>query len=145
MDYINLGFSGNAKAEDEIAAYIKELPMSLFVYDYDHNAPSLEYLQATHEKMFRIIRDRNPNLPIVMMSKPQFYLNPADEKRRQVVERTYQNAIHAGDKNVYFIPGQDLMTYCGNDGTVDAVHPTDYGFFSMAKVLGDLIEKHHLL
>lgn len=37
-DYINLGFSGNAKGEPEMADYIKNLPMSVFVFDYDHNA-----------------------------------------------------------------------------------------------------------
>ena len=36
-DYINLGFSGSAKAEDEMAEYISNLDMSLFVYDYDHH------------------------------------------------------------------------------------------------------------
>jgi len=41
-DYVNLGFSGNAKAEDEMIEYIKKLDMSLFVYDYDHNAPTIE-------------------------------------------------------------------------------------------------------
>ena len=51
-DYINLGFSGNAKAEDEIADYIKNLDMSVFVYDYDHNAPTTEHLKKTHERMF---------------------------------------------------------------------------------------------
>ena len=40
LDFHNLGFAGNAKGEKEIAEYIAELPMSIFVYDYDHNAPS---------------------------------------------------------------------------------------------------------
>ena len=42
-DYINLGFSGNARAEDAIAEYISNLDMSIFVYDYDHNAPTVEH------------------------------------------------------------------------------------------------------
>ena len=50
-------------------------------------------------------------------------------------------AIAAGDKNVYYIPGAELMKYCGHDGTVDISHPTDHGFASMAKVFGDLLEK----
>ena len=29
-----------------------------------------------------------------------------------------------------------------NDGTVDGTHPTDLGFWSMAKVLGDFIESN---
>ena len=53
-DYINLGFSGNAKAEDEIAQYIKDLDMSVFIYDYDHNAPNLKHLEDTHQRMFSL-------------------------------------------------------------------------------------------
>ena len=33
------------------------------------------------------------------------------------------------------------MADCGNEGAVDGVHPTDFGFASMAHVLGDLLEK----
>ena len=55
-DYLNLGFSGSARAEDEIAEYISKLDMSAFVYDYDHNAPTTEHLKQTHERMFKLIR-----------------------------------------------------------------------------------------
>ena len=46
---------------------------------------------------------------------------------------------------MYFIDGKDLMELCGNEGTVDGTHPTDYGFASMAKVLGDLMEGSNLV
>ena len=72
-DYVNLGFWGNAKGEEEMANYIATLKMSAFVYDYDYNAPSAEHLQATHEKMFKIIREKQPNLPIVILSAPKYY------------------------------------------------------------------------
>ena len=51
------------------------------------------------------------------------------------------NAVASGDKNVYFIDGRDLMKLAKNDGTVDGTHPTDYGFFSMAKELIRVIER----
>lgn len=140
-DYINLGFSGNAKAEDEMIEYIKKLDMSLFVYDYDHNAPTSEHLRNTHEKMFRAIRKEHPELPVIMMSRPKFYLSEEEELRRSIIETTYKNAVEAGDKNVYFIDGKALTVLCGNEGTVDGSHPTDFGFASMAKAVGDVIEE----
>lgn len=139
VDHINLGFSGSAKAEDEIAQYIARLDMSVFVYDYDHNAPTVEYLKKTHEKMFRAIRETHPNLPIVMMSMPKYYLTEVEETRRAVIETTYRNAIQNGDRNVYFLDGKMLMALAGNDGTVDNCHPTDLGFMSMAKAVGDVL------
>ena len=141
IDYVNLGFSGNAKGEPAIADYIAGLDMALFVYDYDFNAPTVEHLRATHEKMFQTIRKAHPHIPIVMMSRPKVYLSDAEVERREIVRTTYQNAKDAGDENVYFISGAELLADCGNEGTVDGVHPTDYGFASMARVLGDLLEK----
>lgn len=139
-DHINLGFSGNAKAEDRIAAYISNMKMSLFVYDYDYNAPDEHYLADTHERMFQIIRAKNPTLPIILLSRPKIILNEREKEGLRIIERTYHNALNRGDRNVYFISGGDLMKYAGNDGTVDLCHPTDYGFASMARVLGDLME-----
>ena len=44
-DYLNLGFSGSALAEREMAEYIADLDMRAFVYDYDFNAPTVEHLK----------------------------------------------------------------------------------------------------
>lgn len=140
-NFINLGFSGNAMAEPPMREYIKNLDMSIFVYDYDHNAPDVEHLKNTHEAMFKEIRQANPDLPIVMMSRPNLYLNDEEKERLEIIRQTYQNAINSGDKNVYFIPGPSLMDLAGNEGTVDTCHPNDLGFTSMARKLGDLLEK----
>lgn len=141
VDYVNLGFSGNAKGEQTIADYIAGIPMSLFVYDYDYNAPTVEHLQATHEKMFLTVRKAHPDIPIVMMSRPKIYLTDEEVKRREIVRTTYQNAVNRGDANVYLLLGSELMADCGNEGAVDGVHPTDFGFASIARVLGDFLEK----
>ena len=144
-DYINLGFSGSAKGEQEMADYLKTLDMDLFVMDYDANAGTPEYLDATHNKMFETIRKAQPDLPILMLSYPKYYLMECLAKRRDIIKRNYENAKAAGDKNVYFIPGNELMSdEIGADGTVDNCHPTDLGFFSMAQkiipVLKDILK-----
>ena len=144
FDYINLGFSGNARAEDTMIEYVKGLDMSLFVYDYDHNAPTVEHLEATHEKMFLAVREHHPDMPIIMMPRPKFRTTDEEKKRLKIVEATYNNAINRGDKNVYFISGVELMALAGNDGTVDNCHPNDFGFASMAKAVGALIESENL-
>ena len=140
-DFVNLGFSGNAKGEKEIAEYIKSLEMSAFVYDYDYNAPTTEHLKETHENMFQIIRKANPELPVVILSRPKFTLNDEENERLEIIRATYQNAVGSGDKNVYLIDGKTLMNIAGDDGTVDGCHPNDMGFMSMAKAVGDILEK----
>lgn len=141
VDFINLGFSANARAEDEIAEYISGLSMSVFVYDYDHNAPSTEHLANTHERMFARIRQSHPDLPVIMMSRPKFCLSGEELERLEIIKTTYQNALAKGDRNVYFLDGRDLMRTVGLDGTVDSCHPTDLGFFSMAQELIGVLQR----
>lgn len=140
-DFINLGFSGNAMAETEMYNYIKTLDMSAFVMDYDYNSPSIEHLTSTHEKMFLAIREAQPNLPIVLLTAPRAILNEEYEIRREIIRTTYKSALSRGDKNVYFIEGTTLMAICGVEGTVDNLHPTDFGFFSMAQPIIKLLKE----
>ena len=140
-DHINLGFSGSALGEDPMMAYIAGLSMSAFILDYDFNAPTGEHLWKTHEKAYRTVRNQNPDLPILLLSRPRFYLNDEDRERLAIIRATYEKAKAEGDRNLYFITGTELMQYCGQEGTVDGTHPTDFGFYSMAKVIGDFLEK----
>lgn len=141
VDYYNLGFSGNARGDMNTAEFIAGVDMSIFVYDYDHNAPTVEHLANTHEPFFKYIRERNPELPVVMMTRPAITYSDDHKARREVVRRTYENAIKAGDKNVYFIDGE---TFFGDSDrelcTVDRIHPNDLGFARMAAVVEPVIK-----
>ncbi|MBE5746584.1 MAG: hypothetical protein E7352_00185 [Clostridiales bacterium] len=139
-DYVNLGFWGNAMGEEEMAKYIAGLTMSAFVYDYDYNAPDAAHLEATHEKMFKIIRERNPDLPIIILSAPKYYLDETDKKRVAVIEKTYQNAIKSGDKSVCFITGAEMLKDVKDTALADNVHPGDSGFISIAQFVGDALK-----
>lgn len=139
-DYINLGFAGNARGEEEIAKYIASLDMSAFVYDYDHNAPTVEHLQKTHKRMFDIIRKKHSDLPIIIMQRPKRYLTNEEKERFKVIKATYDCAKDNGDQNVYLLDAQKLTELCGDEGRADNCHPNDFGFASMAKAVGDVLE-----
>ena len=141
INHHNLGFGGSAKAEVAMAEYIAGLDMSIFVYDYDHNAPTVDYLKETHERMFKIIRAKNPTLPIVMISRPKYYASEDRDKRFEVIRQTYDNALARGDKNVYILRGSDFFDEIGGDYTIDGTHPTDLGFYFMAKGIASTLEK----
>lgn len=143
-DHVNLGFSGSARGEAVMAEYIAGLTMSAFVYDYDHNAPSLQHLQDTHEKMFQTIRSAQPELPIIMVSRPKYRLTEEEIKRRDVIRTTYEKAAASGDSNVYFVDGSTFFScFGGNSETVDGSHPNDLGFMYMAEGIGKVL--HHIL
>lgn len=141
LDFINLGFSGNAKGESAMAEYIAGLSMSAFVYDYDHNAPDVEHLQRTHEPMFWKIRAAQPDVPIIMVSRPKPLLNEEEIRRRAVIRSTYEHALAQGDRNAYFIDGSQLLRYGGDSGTVDNCHPNDLGFMCMAEGIGNMLKE----
>lgn len=141
-DIYNLGFSGSAKGEPEMAEFISGLEMSVLVIDYDHNAPSVEHLEKTHEPFFQYIRRKKPKLPVIFVSKPDFEANIADNRaRREVIYRTCKNSEDSGDKRIYFIDGETLFGTEDRDScTVDGCHPNDLGFMRMAKVICPVIK-----
>lgn len=138
FDYINLGFSGNAKGEQVMANYLASLSMSVFVCDYDHNAPTVEHLAETHDKLYQTVRKAHPDMPVIFMARPLYTPDVDALARLEVIQATYQKAKRAGE-NVYLLDGPTLMAMAGDDGLVDSAHPNDLGFASMAKAVGDVL------
>lgn len=144
LDFYNLGFSGQAKGEEALARWMATLPMSVFVCDYDHNAPSVEYLKETHYPLYEIIRRDNPDVPYIMITRPDYWTLPRAQEqilqRRDVIMESYLKARATGDKNVYFIDG---LSFNGGahqyEMSVDGVHPNDAGFLRMADGIGTVI------
>ena len=139
---INLGFSGCGKGEIAVANAIAELDLSCFVLDYDHDAPDPEHLERTHEPFFKAIRARRPDLPVLMMSRCDFYDNDDCRIRRDIVRRTYENALAAGDRHVAYIDGELLWGKEDRDAcSVDGCHPNDFGFYRMVQVIYPVLKK----
>lgn len=160
-DVLNLGFSGNAKAEKVMCDYLAEQKPSVFVIEYDHNAPTVEHLEKTHYSLYKTIRDKNPTTPIILASRPDVdrdYLNVdgvtheavvgfnendniEPTRRLKVIKDTYNKGISDGDKNLYFINGADyipkeLRPYA----SIDTCHPNSLGFYYMAKKTCELLK-----
>lgn len=137
-DHINMGFGGSALGEEAIANYIASLDMSCFVFDYDYNAPSAEHLEMTHKKFFDIIREKNPDLPIMIMSGISRDISCAGSyKRRRIIMDTFHQALDNGDMNVDFINGAYLMGNYDIDSCFleGDCHPNEKGFARMANVI----------
>ncbi|MBE5732195.1 MAG: hypothetical protein E7353_04070 [Clostridiales bacterium] len=143
VDFVNLGFSGSARAEDIMINYLCSLNPSIFVYDYDHNAPSAEHLEKTHMKLFRAFRHAHPTTPVIFMTAPgNLFTRRKDYyPRHDVIYNNYLTAKNEGDKNVYFVDGYTIFEgEFFSECTVDGVHPNDLGFSYMAKALLPIIK-----
>ena len=148
-DVFNFSCSGSCKAEQSACDFLSSLDPSIYVLDYDYNAPTIKHLQDTHFNLYQTIRKAHSTTPIVLVSavnSEYMYENgvASGDKRRQVIFETYQKAINNGDKNIYFVDGRDmfpkdksLISLC----TVDNCHPNDIGFYYMANGLAPLLKE----
>lgn len=143
---INLGFSGNAKSEPELADLLSELDPSVYVLDPVPNMDAAMVAERI-EPMVRKIRSAHPKTPIVLVQSLSYtdgYLEPVRRERytsaNDAMRTAYRNLKKSGVKKLYFISGEDLIGDDG-EGTVDGTHPNDLGFMRMAEEIGPVVRR----
>ena len=132
-EVINLGFSGNALLDMEIAELMASVEdPGLYVLDYVPNA-SADAIDQVGEQFFRIIRDAHPEVPVVFIEDVIFPHTIFDNKILEEVtkkniaqKRLFKKLKKSGEKRIYYISAEGMI---GDDGeaTVDATHFTDLG------------------
>jgi hypothetical protein len=142
---INLGFSGNAKSEPEMANLMAELDPAVYVYD---SLPNLDPQEAREriEPFLRTLRKAHPKTPLVLVENV-IYTNAqfSEERRNAMTEKNatlrtvYERLRKEGDRNLYYVPAANLY---GSDGeaTVDGSHATDLGFLRMAETIAPVLK-----
>ncbi len=143
VDFIDLGFSGAALGELKMAEYIAGLDPSVFICDYDYNAPGAEHLKETHLRLYRIFREKHPDTPIIFMGNPDWNTDSSSEERLKVIKKTVAYARRHGDNNVELVPGKALYGKFDRENcTVDMTHPNDLGFYMMAQAVAKPLKKY---
>ena len=147
FDYVNLGFSGSGKGELPMAEYVANMDMSVFVMDYDENSP-MEDLEFTHRRMYDMVREKHPKVPIIMNCRRGLELKPSEQKetwaRRDIILKNFQRAKDLGDDRVFFLDSREIFKEFGeNNCFVDGAHPTDLGFWLIARAMKPIL-KHCL-
>lgn len=144
FNLVNLGFSGSAHGELYMAEYIGNMDMSAFVMDYDHNAIDPQELKKTHYAFYQKVRELNPDVPIIFITKSDVAISDSDTNyvRREIIKQTYNKAIEAGDKNVYFISGEMIYGDTYRDFfMVDGCHPNDAGMLKIAETIYPVLKE----
>ena len=147
-EVINLGFSGNAKLDYEIAELMaSHKNPGVFVLDYVPNCTA-EMIDEKGEQFFRIIRDAHPDVPIVLVQNAVLHgTDIFDKGAERIVKakndaqlRLFEKLKKQGEKKIYFVYGDGMV---GNDGdaTVDGTHFTDVGMKRYAEHIYPIIVK----
>lgn len=143
---INLGFSGNAQSEPEMAALLAELDPAVYVLDPLPNMRP-EWVTERMSAFVAKLREAHPKTPIVLVehggvanaavlgNKQAGYL-----KSNASLRTLYEQRRRAGDRKLFYVRGEKLM---GDDGqgTVDGVHATDLGFLRMADAIEPTLKR----
>lgn len=145
-DVINLGFSGNAKMEIELAEYLASVPADLYILDCIPN-PSPEQIKERSYNFIKYLRQQKPTVPIILIETVFRENGNWDQKvgktvngQLEEIRKTYERLKKEGISNFYYLTTDKLI---GNDheATIDGVHLTDLGFSRMADAVLPLIRK----
>jgi lysophospholipase L1-like esterase len=157
VPFVNLGFSGNARGEPELARNMAAIENpAMFVLDYEANCVDAERLAKAMPEFISILRAAHNNVPILVISKIRYGQEALDDEKtgdnslklrnyreqcKAIQKKIVTGLRQAGDKNIYFMDGAKLLGKNYWECTVDGVHPTDMGFFRMADGIEPVINK----
>lgn len=143
---INLGFSGNALSEPEVAQFFTELDPAVYVLDPLPNMTS-EMVAERLERFVQMLRAAHPATPIVLVEHLEYAEGNFIEARRESfvkvnarLREIYARLVKAGQRRLFYVSGAKLI---GTDGeaTVDGTHPTDLGFLRMADAIEPVLRR----
>ena len=140
IDFISLGFSGNARMENSMADCLADIKADAYIIDCVPNATAQQISERT-AYLVETIRNKHPEAPIIVLQsiamdignfnlKIKSDLRIKDETIRNEVEKLCKRGV----KKLYFIEGKDLIGK-DHEGTGDGIHPNDLGFERMAAYL----------
>lgn len=146
-EVINLGFSGNAFLDLEIAELMAQVESpSLYVLDYVPNSTA-DKINELGEKFFYIIRNAHPDVPIIFVERPVYPHSILDKKvkaetdsRNAAQKALYQKLRKAGQKKLYYLESEKIYGEDRED-TVDGTHATDLGAVRYVDAILPIIKK----
>ena len=145
--FVNLGFSGNGRGEPALAHLINQISgTSFIILDYEANAGKT--IVNTLGPFVTILREKHPDTPILIMSKIRYARTPVGSpayndlmSRRDFQTNLVDERRSAGDENIYFLDGSEVLGDDYDECTVDGSHPTDLGSTRIADALLPAIEE----
>ena len=146
-EVINLGFSGNAHLDPEIARWMASAPdPGCFVLDEAPNCKP-EMIDEKGEAFFRILRDAHPDVPVVFVDMTPYPYRAFDKECDESLTKVsaaqralYERLKKAGEKRIYFVSGDKMLGPDG-EGSVDGVHLTDLDMVHYAEWILPVLQK----
>lgn len=146
-EFVNLGFSGNARLDYEIAELIGAREASLIILDFMPNV-DVGLIEQKLEEFYRIVRQKAPHTTILFVENPNYPQAEFDNQMRKTIadknaalHAVFHRLVAKGEQHIHIVPALGMIG-TDNESTVDGVHFTDLGFMRYANHLYPYIEKY---
>lgn len=153
INFINLGVSGSAKMEPEVADMLASFTADAFMLDCVPNS-SPEQITERTAYLINTIRNKHPKAPIIVLQslvrETGYWDKVVGEQVKQQninIQTEVSALLGKGVKDLYFITSERMI---GDDheGTIDGTHPNDLGFDRMVNyirpLLVDILSKYNI-
>ena len=138
---VNLGFSGSGCMEDELCDLLCETDASCFVLDTAWNM-DLGLIDSRWERFARKLHANHPDVPMIFVEPCRIDPCKHDMAARARHVRGIFEKLKEEDpslwRNLYLLPSERQLPPDG-EGTVDGIHPNDYGMFKMGQSFAEII------
>lgn len=147
-EFINLGFSGNALLDPEIAELMASVPdPALYVLACVENATP-EQIAERGESFFRTLRRAHPTVPVVFVQAVRYAHSALDgkeaarmEAKMEAWQALYDRLRKAGEKRIYFADPGGSEAFSDAEQSVDGCHLTDLGTMRFSEELLPILKK----
>ncbi|TDE56296.1 hypothetical protein E1295_11070 [Nonomuraea mesophila] len=135
MPVVNLGFSGNARMEPEIAELMAELEASVYVVDSSPNM-NPQQISERAEPFVRILREARPDTPILLVEDRRYgdgqfvqFRRDRNAQNAAALHTAYRNLRTSGVQHLRYLDADQLPQA---EELVDGSHPSDLGMVTYA-------------
>lgn len=146
MPVVNLGFSGNGKMDKAVGDYLAKIDAAVYVIDCLPNMQPAD-VAAKCAPLVKQLRAAKPETPIVLVEDRRFtnsWITPEKAKfhdaNHAALRAAFEGLQKEGVKKLYYIGGDHLY---GDDadGSTDASHGSDLGFYRQADIFEPVIRE----
>jgi hypothetical protein len=151
INFINLGLSGSAKMEPEVANMVATIDAEAYILDCVPNTNPKLITERT-ANLINTIRNKHSDAPIIVLQslvRETGYwdkvLGSQVKQQNLNVQTEVLSLLQKGIKNLYFITSENMIG-ADHEGTIDGTHPNDLGYDRMISRIQpqimDILNKH---
>ena len=142
---LSLGCGGSSKLQPYFAEALADVDADVFIFDGFSN-PKAPMIEARIHDFIKIIRSKHPSTPLVFLNtlyRARRHFNTSVEKvekaKLEMAEKVMEECVKKYE-NVYWINSVNNL-HEEFETTADGSHPSDYGYYLMAKSIQEPLVK----